>query len=77
MRKMLAGLAVAGTLTFGAGSIAQAAPAQETETADESENGEIGLLGLLGLAGLAGLAGLKRRDRSGAQTYRQDQGQSR
>ena len=64
VRKMLAGLAVAGALTLGSGAVAHAAPAQDTETADESENGEVGLLGLLGLAGLAGLAGLKRRDRT-------------
>ena len=73
MKKALAGLAVTGLLTLGAGPIVAASAADQqapvrpqqadTTNTDEGEGGKWGLLGLIGLAGLAGLAGLKRRDR--------------
>jgi MYXO-CTERM domain-containing protein len=73
MKKALAGLAVGGLLTLGAGSmsVAHAATNQQGQVltqndstnSDDDDGGKWGLFGLLGLAGLAGLAGLKRRDR--------------
>jgi MYXO-CTERM domain-containing protein len=70
MKKSLAGLALAGLVTFGSAPIAmaqtqpQVQPAQQTTVDTESDDsGKWGLLGLLGLLGLGGLAGLKRRDR--------------
>ena len=60
MRKLMAGIALATTLTFA--PALDAVHAQDATTEDDDDSGNLGLLGLVGLLGLAGLAGLKRRD---------------
>lgn len=63
MRRWIAVPTLAGVLTLGTATVADAQQPAQDEAADEDDNGNVGLLGLIGLAGLAGLAGLKRRDR--------------
>ena len=68
MRKALAVVCAATTLTFAGAGIANAfddQPSSTTTTVADSDNGRrddnTGLWGLTGLLGLAGLAGLARR----------------
>lgn len=81
MKKWYLVPAVAGILTIGTATIADAgapsnSPAQTTTSDSDNGSSKAGLRGLLGLGGLAGLAGLKRRndeprrDHSGASSSR-------